>query len=150
MCKGNTIITSWSKLGACIAFPVIIILILVCKDWTWGEISLIPFIILFILNGKHCFYFTDSGFTTRWEIFKRMIPKEDIQQIDVYATKSGTWILIRLHGTQEITAGASRMELFFYYLRNLRKSFLIPLEWGERDKAVELLCQSFPHKVVMM
>lgn len=152
MCKDNTIITSWSEIGAVISgFFLIggIIASLLGAHLTWGEITIIPFVVTFFLNGKRYYCFADSALTVRSRFRKKTVPVEEIKQIDIFGTKSGTWIVVELNGAPAIAPKASRKEIFSYYLQNRRKSFLIPLQWGERDKALEILRKCCPHKMVM-
>lgn len=152
MCKGNTIITSWSRVNAFICIFLIaggIIATFLGADLTWGEIVIIPFVLSFLLNKKCYFCFTGSGFTVQWLFRKHTVSEEEIKQIDVFGTKSGTWIVVELNGASTISPRISRTEILIYCLRHLCKSFLIPLQWGQRDKALEILRMYYPHKIVM-
>ena len=152
MCKDDSITTSWSWVsvfvfaifaaGAIIATSLGIHL-------TWGEIVIIPFILSFFLNKKCYYCFTDSGFTVQWLFFKRTISADKIKQIDFFGTKSGTWIVIELIGAPSIDPRTSRKAIISYCLRHYRKSFLLGLQWGERDKALILLRRCFPNKSMM-
>ena len=152
MCKGNTIITSWSWVAAWIALIFLTVGILATgagAQLTWGEIIFIPFVFGLFLNKKHYYFFSDSGFTVKYLFSKTNVTKEKIQQVDAFETKSGTWIVIKLHGAPEIASWAGRKELIGYYLRNRKNCFLIQLRWGERDKAMEILRESFPDKIMV-
>lgn len=148
MCKDNTIITSWSWLGAIVGIPIIfggIVATMFGADLTWGEIMITPFILFFFLK-KQCCSFSDSGFTVQWFLFKHTVSADKIKQIDFFETKSGTWIVIELVGAPPVDPMASRSAIISYYLRHLRKCYLLQLQFGERDKAFALLHECFPHK----
>lgn len=142
MCKGNTIATSWSWIGAIVSIFIIsggIIVSTFGVHLTWGEIMIIPFVLSFFLNKKHHYCFTDSGFTVHWMICKQIVSAAQIKQVDVFTVKSGTWIVIELNGAPPIPPRVSRTSLLSYYIQNRKESFLLPLQWGERDKALEIL-----------
>lgn len=150
MCKDNSITSSLSRVGAFVVATFILggfIASSLGADLTWGEVVIIPFILTFFLN-KPCHYcFADSGFSVKWILRKRFISAETIRQIDVFGSKSGTWIVVELYGTPAIALAASRLEILSYCLQHQRKSFLILLKHGECDKALELLQKYFPQKV---
>ena len=153
MCKDNTIATSWSGIGAIIGILIIgggIIATMLGAHLTWGEIIIIPFILTFFLNKKHKYCFTDFGFTRQWMIRKHTVSAEQIKQVDVLATKSGTWIVIELHGAPTIPPKVSRATILSYSVLNRKKSFLLPLQWGERDKALEILRNCYPQKIIIL
>lgn len=153
MCKDNTIATSWSGIGAIISILIIgggIIATMLGAHLTWGEIIIIPFILTFFLNKKHRYCFTDFGFTMQWMIRKHTVSAEQIKQVDVLATKSGTWIVIELHGAPTIPPKVSRATILSYSVLNRKKSFLLPLQWGERDKALEILRNCYPQKIIIL
>lgn len=153
MCKGNTISTSWSRIA-----DLVLVLFVIggfIATWlgarpTWGEVMIIPFILGYILSTNWNFSFLDSGFTLKRRFLKQSISAEQIKQIDVFGTKSGTWIVIEINGAPDISPIVSRKAIMTYYLKNYRKSFLIPLQFGERDKALEILRSCYPQKVVIV
>ena len=150
MCKGNTIEISWSWIGAIASILMIgggIIATMLGAHLTWGEIIILPFLVTFFLNRKHRYRFTDSGFTMQWMIRKRIISAEQIKQIDVLTTKSGTWIIIELHDAPPLPSQASRAALFYYSVRHRKESFLLPLQWGERDQALDIIRVCCPEKI---
>ena len=146
MCKDNTITASWSWISAFFVGLFVlggIIATSLGADLTWGEIIIFPFLLTFWLNKKSSYRFEDSVFTVRRMVCNHTISAEEINQIEVMGTKSGTWIVVELIGAPTIACKASRMEIIIYCLRNYRKSFLIPLQWGERDNALEILRKYF-------
>lgn len=150
MCEDNSITTSLSRFSVVVVAPFILggfIASSLGAELSWGEVVIIPFILTFFLNKPHRYCFADSGFTVKWIICKHFIPTETIKQIDVFGTKSGTWIVVELNGTPAIALDASRLEILSYCLQHQRKSFLILLKHGEYDKALELLQKYFPQKV---
>ena len=153
MCKDNTIITSWSGINVYISgFLLIggIIASLLGADLTWGEITIIPFILSFFLNKQRYYCFEDSGFTVQWMVLKHTVSAEKIKQIDVFATKSGTWIVIELNGAPPIPETVSRAAVLSYSVLNRKESFLLPLQWGERDKALKILRSCCPQKIIIL
>lgn len=153
MCKGNTIITSWSWIGPYIAGPFIVAGIIATSfglKLTWGDIVFVPFILTFFLNKKRHYCFEDSGFTMNWLICKQVIPIERIKRIDVLGTKLGTWIVVELNDAPDYTLSADCADILVYYLRHYRKSYLIPLQWGEHDKAVAMLRKYFPQEIIII
>lgn len=153
MCKGNTIITSWSWIGVFISVPIVAIGILAAylgADLTWGAILIIPFVITFFLNTKHEYSFSETGFALERKrlLSKHTVLTGEIRQIEVFATKTGTWIMIEKTGAPDVPPYANRRKLLLYHLKNRRKSYLIPLEWGERDRALAILRAFYPDKIV--
>ena len=151
MCKDNTIIVSWSWVGVLVGMFFIAAGVIATRagvTLTWGEIIIIPFVLTFFLNKKRHYSFTESGSTVKWILCKRTILEEDIQQIDVFETKSGTWIVVALKDAQDIVSWAGRKELLIHYLQNRGRCFLIPLQWGERDKALHILRECYPTKII--
>lgn len=153
MCKDNTITTSWSEIGAIIGFLIIgcgIIVTMVGVRLTWGEVIIIPFILTFFLNKKRVYCFSGSGFTMQWMFHKHTVLAEEIKQVLVHTTKSGTWIVIKLNGAPSVPSKVSRVTLLSYSVRNRKESFLLPLQWGERDKALEILRVCCPQKIKIL
>lgn len=132
MCKDNTITTSWSWLGVIAAAIFVggVIAESLGADLTGGQIAIIPGILVFFLNEKWLYCFSDSGFFVQRFHFKHTVSAEEIKQIDVLKTKSGTWIVIELNGAPAITSALGRRDIISYCLRNYRKSYLIQLQWG--------------------
>lgn len=153
MCKDNTIITSWSGINVFISGFLIIGGIIASSlgaDLTWGEITIIPFILSFFLNKKRYYCFADSGFTVQRMVLKHTVSAEKIKQIDVFATKSGTWIVIELNGAPPFPPKVSRATILSYFMQNRKESFLLPLQWGERDKALEILRICCPQNIIIL
>lgn len=153
MCKDNTITTSWSWIGAIISIFIIsggIFATMVGTHLTWGEIVIIPFILTFFTNRKHCYCFTDSGFTLQRMIRNHIVPVEQIKQVHVVSTKSGTWIIIELNGAPPIPTKINRATILTYSIHNRKEIFLLPLQWGERDKALEILRICYPQKIIIL
>lgn len=153
MCKENTISTTWSWISAIFSIFILatgIIVSTFVEPLTWGEITIIPFIWSFFLNSKQHYCFTDSGFTFKWIIRKNMVPVERIKQVDVFSTKSGTWIVIELNDAPPIPPKITCATLLFYAIKNRKDSFLLPLQWGERDKALEILRICCPQKIIIL
>lgn len=147
MCKDNTITTSWSWLGAIAAAPFLVgglIAESLGADLTWGQIVIIPFILTYFLNEKWLYCFSDLGFFVR-----STVSAEEIKQIDVLKTKSGTWIVIELNGAPAITSALGRRDIISYCLRNYRKSYLIQLQRGEREQSLKLLRSCYPQKIII-
>ena len=152
MCKDNTITTSWSWLGVITAAPFLVgglIAESLGADLTWGQIVIIPFILTYFLNEKWLYCFSDSGFFVRSFHCKHTVSAEEIKQIDVLKTKSGTWIVIELNGAPAITSALGRRDIISYCLRNYRKSYLIQLQWGEREQSLKLLRSCYPDQIVI-
>lgn len=150
MCKDNSITSSLSWVSAFVVATFLLggfIASSLGADLTWGEVVIIPFIMTFFLNKPRCYRFTDSGFTVKRIFREHFISAETIRQIDVFSTKSGTWIVVELFGSPTITLAASRLEILSYCLQHPRKSYLIALKHGECDKALKLLQKYFPQKV---
>ena len=155
MCKGNKIITSWSWIGACISIPIVVAGFLASyfgAELTWGEFVIIPFIVTAILNIRHEYSFSEKNFAIERKrlLSKHIVPAEEIQQIEVFTTKSGTWIVIKKAGAPDILPYADRKDLLLYRLKNRRTSYLIPLQWGERDKALAILREFYSDKIVIV
>ena len=153
MCKDNIIITSFAWIS-----PYIVAIFIACGivatslgvSLTWGDIVFIPFILTFFLNKKCRYYFEDSKLTVKWLFLKRVIPVESIKQIEVLGTKLGTWIVVKLNESPDYPLLGDCTQVLVYCLRYYRKSFLIPLQRGECDKAVEILQKCFPQEIIMI
>lgn len=153
MCKENTISTTWSSLGAVFIFIALasgIIASNFVEHLTWGEITLVPFILSFFLNSKQDYCFSDSGFTFKWMFRKKKVTVEQIKQADVVSTRSGTWIVIELNGAPPVPIEKTRVTLLLYAIKNQNSSFLLPLQWGERDKALEILRICCSQKIMIL
>ena len=153
MCKDNTIVISWSWIGAIIGLIFLgggIIATWFGIHLTWGQIVFLPFILTFFANHKHRYTFTDSGFTEEWMIRRRTVSVREIKQVNILSTKSGTWIVIELYEAPPLPRKGDPVAIFSYCLRNRRKSFLLPLRWGEREKALEILRGCYPQKIVIV
>ena len=140
MCKDNTITTSWSWLGLYAVAPFVI----------GGLIAeSLGSVLLFFLNEKWLYCFSDFGFFVQRFHCKHTVSAEEIKQIDVLKTKSGTWIVIELNGAPAITSALGRRDIISYCLRNYRKSYLIQLQWGEREQSLKLLRSCYPDQIVI-
>lgn len=152
MCKDNTITTSWSWLGLYAVAPFVIgglIAESLGSDLTSGQVMIVPCILLFFLNEKWLYCFSDFGFFVQRFHCKHTVSAEEIKQIDVLKTKSGTWIVIELNGAPAITSALGRRDIIYYCLRNYRKSYLIQLQWGEREQSLKLLRSCYPDQIVI-
>lgn len=153
MCKENTITTSWAWLGAIVGLMIIgcgIIASSLGAQLTWGEIIIVPFVLTFFLNRKCRYCFTNSGFTIQWMICKHTVLAEDIKQVNFVATKSGTWIVVELMDASAFPPEVSRIAVITYFIKNHRKCCLLPLQWGERDNALEIFRICCPQKIVII
>lgn len=153
MCKDNTITISWAWIGSIVSLMIIgcgIIASSLGARLTWGEIIIIPFGLTFFANKKCCYCFTDSGFTIQWMFIKHTVLAENIKQVNVVATKSGTWIIIELMGAPSFFPKASRIAAIAYSINNYRKCCFLPLRWGERENALEIFRIYCQQKIVII
>ena len=147
MCKDNTIITSWSWVGPYILGLCVVggyIATLLGAKLTWGSVMLFPAVLTLFLNKKCHFRFVDSELTVNWLFFKHVIPFESIKCINVLDTRLGTWIVVELNDAPDLTLSPDCTKILIYCLMYYRKSYLIPLQWGERDQALDLLKRNCP------
>ena len=153
MCKENTISITWLWLAAIFILSILVAGIFVSTfivALTWGEIMIVPFVLSFFLNSKQYYCFNDSGFTFKWLIRRKIVPVEQIKQVDVFSTKSGTWIVIELNEAPPISSPITRKTLLLYAMKNRKHSFLLPLQWGERDKVLKILRVCCPQKIIVL